>query len=96
VWAAVKKSEFARDWRDRHIAHRDLNLALEEGARPLAPASRQGVADAIDAIVAVLGAVEEHYRKAITAYGHVSHLGDAEALLHVLTDGIAARDERLR
>ena len=52
--------------------------------------------EAIDAIVAVLGAVEEHYRKSTTAYEHVSHLGDAEALLHVLRDGVEARDERLR
>jgi len=78
------------------IAHRDLNLALKQGAKQLAPASRQSVAGAINAIVAVLGAVEEHYRKATTAYEHVSHLGDAVALLHVLRDGIEARDESLR
>jgi hypothetical protein len=96
VSAAVKKTKFARDWRNRHIAHRDLDLALKEGAKPLAPASRQAVIDAIRAIVAVLGAVEEHYRKSTTAYDHVSHLGDAEALLYVLRDGVEARDERLR
>lgn len=96
VSAAVKKSKFARDCCDRHIAHRDLNLALKRGAKPLAGASRQGVEDAINAIVAVLGAVEEHYRKATTAYEHVSHLGNAEALLHVLREGIEARDEQFR
>jgi hypothetical protein len=96
VSVAVKKSEFARDWRDRHIAHRDLKLALKEGAMPLAPASRQGVKDAITAIVATLGAVEQHYRKSETLYEHVSQLGDAVALLHVLMDGIEAREELLR
>jgi hypothetical protein len=96
VSAAVKKSEFARDWRDRHIAHRDLKLALKEGAKPLAGASRQGVKDAIGAIVATLTAVEQHYRKSETAYEHVSQLGDAEALLYVLRDGVRARDKRLR
>jgi hypothetical protein len=33
---AVRKTEFARDWRDRRIAHRDLELALREGANPVA------------------------------------------------------------
>jgi HEPN superfamily AbiU2-like protein len=93
---AVKKCEFARDWRDRHIAHRDLRLALGEGATHLTPASRQNVIDAIRAIVAVLDAVEQHYCKTQTAYEHVSHLGDAVALLHVLRDGVEARDEQHR
>jgi hypothetical protein len=96
VSGAVKKTKFARDWRNRQIAHRDLNLALREGAKPLAPASRKRVKEAIAAIVAVLGAVEKHYRKSATVYEHVSHLGDAEALLYVLRDGIEARDARFR
>ena len=96
VSVAVKRTKFARDWRNRHIAHRDLRLALNRGAKRLAPASRKRVRDAIAAIVTVLGAVEQHYRKTTTAYDHVSHLGDAEALLYVLRDGVEARDERLR
>jgi hypothetical protein len=96
VSAAVKKREFARDWRNRRIAHRDLELALKEGAKPLDDASRQSVQDAIGAIRAVLGAVEEHYRKQTTGYEYVSHLGDAVALLHVLRDGVEARHQRLR
>ena len=47
-------------------------------------------------LVAVLAAVEEHYRKSVTSYEHVSHLGDSVALLRVLRDGIEARDEWLR
>ena len=73
-----------------------MNLALKEGAKPLAPASRQRVREAIAAIVAVLGAVEDHYCESTTAYEHVSQLGDAVALLHVLRDGIEARDEQFR
>ena len=96
VSSAVKKTKFARDWRNRHIAHRNLNLALKRGAKPLAPASRKRVKEAIAAVVAVLGTVEEHYLKATTAYEHVSHLGDAVALLHVLRDDLDARDDGLR
>ena len=35
---AKSKAEFARDWRNRHIAHRDLDKALGKGAEPLAAA----------------------------------------------------------
>jgi transposase InsO family protein len=48
---AVRKAAFARDWRDRHIAHRDLALEVAEGATPLAPASRRDVSKAIGALV---------------------------------------------
>jgi len=51
------------------------------------------VNDAIVAIRTVLNAVELHYRNAATGYEDVSHLGDAEALLRVLRDGIEARKE---
>ena len=47
VSAVVKKTKFARDWRNRHIAHRDLSLALKRGAKPLAPASRKRVKEAM-------------------------------------------------
>lgn len=32
---ALNASEFCRDWRNRHIAHRDLRLVLDEAALPL-------------------------------------------------------------
>ena len=68
-----------------------------EGSEAAADASRQGVGEAIAAIVAVLGAVEDHYCKSTTtAYEHVSQLGDAVALLHVFRDGTDARDEQFR
>ena len=96
VSKAIKKTKFARDWRDRRIAHTDLRLALKKGAKPLAPASRKRMGEAIAAIVAVLAAVEGHYCKTTTAYEHASRLGDAETLLHVLRDGVDARREEQR
>ena len=96
VSKAIKKTKFARDWRDRHIAHRDFGLAMKQGAKPLAPASRKRMGEAIEAIAAVLASVEGHYCNTTTAYEHVSRLGDAEALLHVLRDGVEARHEEMR
>lgn len=38
---AADRGRFARDWRNRRIAHRDLGLALEQSSTPLHPASRR-------------------------------------------------------
>lgn len=95
---ADERSEFARDWRNRYLAHRDRQLALKTpGVKPLAPASRDDAENAIDAITAVLARVESHYcKRPPTMFEHLSQLGDGEALLLVLRDGIEARDEALR
>lgn len=93
------KCEFAIDWRNRHIAHRDLDLVLEKNAEPLAAASRRNVIDALEAIGAVLNAVQFHYAGSMVRYETFPTPGDAESLLHVLRDGVeaeAAQRERFR
>ncbi|HKV98816.1 MAG TPA: hypothetical protein VJN96_03270 [Vicinamibacterales bacterium] len=84
---------FVRDWRDRHIAHRNLDLALER-AKPLAAASRQSVSDALLSIAALLITVERHYCDGTPSaydFGIDGH-GDAEDLLMLLRTGLDARD----
>jgi hypothetical protein len=95
---AHKRSEFARDWRNRYLAHRDRQLALNTpGVKPLEPASRQDVQNAIDAITAVLAHVESHFcKQSPTAFDYISQAGDGEALLRVLKGGIDARQDALR
>jgi len=93
---AVNATAFARDWRNRHIAHRDLALALEEGARPLEPASRASVKEAIAAVSSVLVRTHAHYFKSDLALHLVSdEPGGAESLLYVVRDGVEA-DEAQR
>jgi AbiU2 len=89
-------SRFARDWRNRHIGHIDLALALRRQAKPLEPASRLGVSEALAAIAALLNEVESHYGTGPVAYDMIDHLGGAESLLYVLRDGLDARAEELR
>jgi hypothetical protein len=55
---AQEKCAFSLDWRKRRIAHRDLSLALKESAKPLETASRLCVDGALQAIAAVLNAVQ--------------------------------------
>lgn len=91
---ALRRCGFARDWRNRRIAHRDLALALGQNATPLATASRQGVKEALDSIVSLLDAIQLHYQNATAAYGVVPPVGHAEALLYVLRDGLEAEARR--
>jgi len=94
---AIRKSEFARDWRNRHIAHRDLGRALNEHAMPLASASRKGVKDALEAIVCLLNYVEQRQcGGSTTFYEGISPHGNAESLLCVLRDGVNADSSRRR
>ena len=54
---AVDKARFARDWRNRRISHSAWNIAIKP-VKPLAAASLQQVQDALDAVHAVLNAIE--------------------------------------
>jgi hypothetical protein len=85
ISSALSAAEFCRDWRNRHIAHRDLGLALEQGVQPLIPASRQKVRTALDALDTVLNAVSHHYQQATTFWNSGPDHRGAMSLLHVTT-----------
>jgi AbiU2 len=96
----LAKCEFATDWRKRYLAHRDLHLSLQRSAKPLAPASRKQVSEAIASMGSLLNAVQLHYQQSETWWaGPIAPLGNAEALLYVLREGVQAesrRRERIR
>ena len=91
---AIQATEFCRDWRNRHIAHRDLDLALETSAQPLKPASRKDVKDALTSIVNVLNQVTGHYMDSEAIYSKTSSPYGALSLIYILDDGIKAEEER--
>lgn len=91
---ATKQTGFCRDWRNRRIAHRDLKLALDRPTTPLAAGSRLQVRAALDAIAAVLNAINAHYFESETYFDGLSTNGGALSLLYVLDDGLRARDLR--
>jgi hypothetical protein len=91
---ALEATEFCRDWRNRHIAHRDLDLAISTGAEPLKPATREKVKAACDRIADVLNALSLHYMETTTFFDTPDPPGGATALLYVLDDGIKAKEER--
>jgi hypothetical protein len=93
---AIEKSTFCRDWRNRHIAHRDLKLALDDQAEPLTPASRAMIRDALDSIAKVLNTFSEYYLKSTIGFDVISETCGAEDLLYILDDGIKAEAERCK
>jgi hypothetical protein len=95
VSRAVSLAEFARDWRNRHLAHRDLRLALGEPTAPLAPASRASMKAALKALSIVYNCVERHAFGETTLFDSFSHPGDAASLLNVIRAGVDARHARL-
>ncbi len=89
---ALLASAFARDWRNRHIAHSDLDLSVSETANALEFASRQKVNEALQALVDILDAVSSHYLDSTNYFNEP--IGDGLALLYVIHDGIIAEERR--
>ena len=78
---ACNKTEFARDRRNRQLAHRDLLTARREHPEPLAPATRERVEDALEGLRNVMNSLESHFLDSEVAYDlYIDPLG-AEALL---------------
>jgi hypothetical protein len=69
VSEARLKIKFAQDWRNRSIAHTDLEHSLDRTAKPLATASRTHVLEALAAIVAVLEAIDGHFTGSSLGFG---------------------------
>jgi hypothetical protein len=94
---AVDKTGFARDWRNRRLAHSDLALALNPAVQPLATSSRHDVEDALAALRAVMNCVESHYVGCPVSYEHaIEPLGGATSLLAYLQRGREAREKHFR
>lgn len=94
VKTAKEEAFFARTWRHRHLAHRDLKLAVDAGAEQLPGISRENMEGALAAIRAVLNRVQGHYWDSEVAFTHFSAPGDAETLVYYLKAGAKAETRR--
>jgi hypothetical protein len=101
VKEAEQKTDFARDWRNRRLAHHDLPALQGHGpAAPLATASRQHVEDALAVISKAMNHIQRHYLKNSVQYeASIEALGGVESLVARLTKGIelekAERERKL-
>lgn len=92
---AVAATAFARDWRNRRIGHRDLALALDLAAKPLAQASRARVSQALSSLHAVVNEISERLLDSTLADEVIAPSTGAEALLYVIRDGLDAHEARM-
>ncbi|WOH74020.1 hypothetical protein RX330_02535 [Bradyrhizobium sp. NDS-1] len=93
---ATNKTKFARDWRNRHIAHRDLDLALGTTAKPLPAVEIRQVNDALGCFTEILNSIAGPYLHSTTSFKHGVRLHGAIELLYLLDDGHALQAERRR
>lgn len=80
-------TEFARDWRNRHIAHNDLKLRLGR-AQQLENATRKSVKDAIESAHKVLAYVSVEFLQTDLSNEVVPELNDEMVMLHRLYLGV--------
>lgn len=94
---AKERTEFARDWRNRHLAHRDLNRAKSPQVHPLSPASRADVEGALAALRDIMNRIERHYRDSEISYADtLPGPGGVDALFYFLRLGSEAEEVRKR
>lgn len=89
---------FAKDWRDKHLAHRDLDTALGRAA-PLPAIGRSDVEGALSALRDILNVIHEKHFGGSVLFEGLRRIGDADALIAFLRLGTKAdkqRRERLR
>jgi len=94
ILVAREATAFARDWRNRRIAHRDLNLALQQGEEPLRSASRRQVNEAIAAVSKVLQQLYLAYTGSQIVFDKVFTFNDAVSLLYIIREGLDAKRQR--
>ena len=80
-----------RDWRNRHIAHRDLALALKVSPKALPGVGNQAVEDAFQACRKVMTETEAHFGTPPILYQYaLPSAGDGRVLLFYLRHGVQA------
>jgi hypothetical protein len=97
VESAKTETAFVRDWRNRHLAHRDLQLALDSGAQPLPAVSHDQMERALAALRSVMNEIQLQYWDSTTAYEFFVARSDAESLTYYLSEAVKAeREQRAR
>ena len=96
IKTAIESSDFCRDWRNRHIAHRDYYLAVNQSVTPLKEATVAKVRVALSSICKVMNTVDYFYRETTTHFEVGNIPGGIYSLLYVMNDGLKYDAERER
>jgi len=93
--AASDASAFARDWRNRWLAHKDLELSVEApSAAPLLAATLGKIDAALTAVDDVLKSVSSAFKSSTSGFRGIAEFGGSTSLIRVIDEGLRARDQR--
>lgn len=94
---AVKRAEFARDWRHRRIAHQEAPPLDGQPIKPLAKATRELVEAALASIGDTLNLIQAHFFDGGSVLYEMSiePLGGVESLLSCLKKGVGVQREEM-
>jgi hypothetical protein len=83
----IQKTVFARDWRNRRLAHKELVRD-----QPLASASVDHVGDALATVRMLMNQLEQHYLNKTVSYEQpIPALGGVGSFITILRKGVEAR-----
>ncbi|HMK80138.1 MAG TPA: hypothetical protein VK438_10840 [Xanthobacteraceae bacterium] len=92
----VAQTKYAKQWRNKRIAHLDLELALDSGtAEVLEGGSRKQVKESLELMAKLMNTVADHYGIAPTAFNMAERRHGALELIYLLDDGLRARAKQL-
>jgi len=80
---AKSKVDSVRRWRNRYLAHSDLQLACGVSAQPLPGVSRRSIEEALAAVRGILNAIELHYWNAQAKF-EIVPIGDTSDLVRYI------------
>jgi len=90
IKSAVSTTDFARDWRNRRLAHEELRVG--RNVTPLASAKFDYIDTALAAIRTVLNRLEQHYlNKTVSYEDTIPASGGVESFIAVIRKGVEAR-----
>lgn len=84
VDAAVEKARYAREHRNKRLAHQDLQHATEPSAVPLEGISRKHVEEMLETLREVMNRLDKAYRGSTVAYERFLSSNDAYSILATL------------
>jgi hypothetical protein len=91
---AKSKCQFARELRNRRLAHSDLLTKLQAPTASLPDATKGQVEEALAALRAIMNAVEAHFEDNTVLYEQVLMTGDGDNLIARLHDARTYREQK--
>lgn len=92
VAAALVDTKFARDHRNKRIAHIDLLHVQNRAANPLPSGSRDKIKAGLDSICVALEILNGHYRESTMLYDDLIFDGGAGSVVSLLRGGLKHRE----